>query len=45
MDNVRHFDANEWKTLAAVAFDIPEASAKIRSGPPKDDIKDYPLDI
>lgn len=44
-DDVRQPTANEWKATMVLAFDIREASAKIRSGPPKDDDEDYSLDV
>jgi uncharacterized protein len=44
-DDVRKPTANEWKATMVLSFDIVEASAKIRTGPPKDDEEDYDLDI
>lgn len=35
----------EWKATMVLKFDIEEASAKIRTGPPKDDAEDYELPI
>ena len=35
----------EWKATMLISFNIEEASAKIRTGPPKDDEEDYQLDI
>ena len=36
---------NEWKATMVLKFKIEEASAKIRTGPPKDDEEDYDLPI
>lgn len=44
-DDVRKPTDNEWKATMVLVFDIAEASAKIRVGPPKDDEEDYSLDI
>ena len=44
-DDVRKPNDNEWKATMVLSFDIIEASAKIRVGPPKDDEEDYTLDI
>lgn len=44
-DDVRKPTDNEWKATMVLAFDISEASAKIRVGPPKDDEEDYTLDV
>ena len=44
-DHVRQPNANELKVTSVVAFDIREASAKVRTGPPIDDDEDYQLDI
>ena len=35
----------EWKSTMVLSFEIKEASAKVRTGPPKDDEEDYALDI
>jgi nitroimidazol reductase NimA-like FMN-containing flavoprotein (pyridoxamine 5'-phosphate oxidase superfamily) len=43
--DVRKPDAGEWKATMVLSFEIKEASAKIRTGPPKDDESDYGLDI
>ena len=43
--DVRKPDAGEWKATMVLAFKIEEASAKIRTGEPKDDEADYALDI
>ncbi|MBL7849886.1 MAG: pyridoxamine 5'-phosphate oxidase family protein [Cyclobacteriaceae bacterium] len=44
-DDVRRPTDNEWKATMVLAFHLTEASAKIRSGPPKDDEEDYALDV
>jgi uncharacterized protein len=43
--DVRKPTAGEWKATMVLRFSISEASAKIRTGPPKDDEEDYALDI
>lgn len=43
--DVRQPDAGEWKATMVLAFEIDEASAKIRTGPPKDDEADYALPV
>lgn len=35
----------EWKATMVLSFEIKEASAKVRVGPPKDDEEDYDLDV
>jgi nitroimidazol reductase NimA-like FMN-containing flavoprotein (pyridoxamine 5'-phosphate oxidase superfamily) len=42
--DVRKPNDGEWKATMVLSFDIKEASAKIRTGPPKDDDEDYLLD-
>ena len=42
---VRKPNAKELKATTVLALDIEQASAKIRSGAPKDDREDYQLDI
>ncbi len=44
-EDVRKPNAGEWKATMVIAFNIEEASAKIRVGGPKDDEEDYALDI
>jgi uncharacterized protein len=44
-NDVRKPDAGEWKATMVLSFAIKEASAKIRTGPPKDDEADYSLNI
>lgn len=39
-DHVRHPNVQELKATSIVAVPITEASAKVRSGPPKDDAED-----
>jgi nitroimidazol reductase NimA-like FMN-containing flavoprotein (pyridoxamine 5'-phosphate oxidase superfamily) len=35
----------EWKATIVLSFEIKEASAKVRVGPPKDDEEDYDLNV
>ena len=42
---VRKPDNGEWKATMVLSFNIEEASAKIRTGDPKDDEADYTLDV
>ena len=44
-NDVRKPTPGEWKATMLISFNIVEASAKIRTGPPKDDDEDYQLDI
>ena len=44
-EDVRKPDPGEWKATLVLSVRIDEASAKVRSGPPKDDQEDYPSDI
>ncbi len=41
--DVRKPNDGEWKATMVLAFKIDEASAKVRTGPPKDDDEDYTL--
>ncbi|MCU0418817.1 MAG: pyridoxamine 5'-phosphate oxidase family protein [Cyclobacteriaceae bacterium] len=43
--DVRKPTPGEWKATMVVAVAIAEASAKVRTGPPKDDAEDYDLDV
>lgn len=43
--DVRKPTASEWKATMVLSFQIREASAKVRMGPPKDDDKDYDTDV
>ena len=43
--DVRKPNAGEWKATMLLSFEIKEASAKVRMGPPKDDEEDYMLDV
>lgn len=43
--DVRKPTDKEWKATMLLAFTIEEASAKVRTGPPKDDEEDYSLDV
>ena len=42
-DDVRKPTAGEWTSTLVLSIHIDEASAKIRTGPPKDDEEDYEL--
>jgi nitroimidazol reductase NimA-like FMN-containing flavoprotein (pyridoxamine 5'-phosphate oxidase superfamily) len=42
-DDVRKPNPGEWKSTMVLSIHIDEASAKIRTGPPKDDEEDYTL--
>jgi nitroimidazol reductase NimA-like FMN-containing flavoprotein (pyridoxamine 5'-phosphate oxidase superfamily) len=44
-EDVRKPTAGEWKATMVLSFPIAEASAKVRTGPPKDDEEDYSLDV
>jgi nitroimidazol reductase NimA-like FMN-containing flavoprotein (pyridoxamine 5'-phosphate oxidase superfamily) len=44
-NDVRLPTAKELKATSVLAFEIEEASAKVRTGPPKDDTEDYALPI
>ena len=44
-NDVRKPTEGEWKATMLLKFSIDEASAKIRTGPPKDDEEDYDLNI
>lgn len=44
-DDVRKPTDGEWKATMLLKFKIEEASAKIRTGAPKDDDEDYALDV
>jgi nitroimidazol reductase NimA-like FMN-containing flavoprotein (pyridoxamine 5'-phosphate oxidase superfamily) len=44
-NDVRQPHAGEWKSTMMIRLKIDEASAKIRTGPPKDDEEDYSLDV
>jgi len=44
-NDVRKPTPGEWKATMLISFKIEEASAKVRTGPPKDDEEDYQLDI
>ena len=41
----RHPNAKELKSTTVLAFAIDEASAKVRTGPPKDDAEDLALSV
>jgi len=44
-NDVRKPTDSEWKGTMVLSFEIAEASAKIRTGPPKDDEEDYAMDV
>jgi uncharacterized protein len=44
-NDVRLPDSGEWKSTMVLSFKIEEASAKVRTGSPKDDEQDYALDV
>ncbi|MDL5050186.1 pyridoxamine 5'-phosphate oxidase family protein [Oscillatoria amoena NRMC-F 0135] len=44
-NDVRKPTEGEWKATLVLSFVIEEVSAKVRTGPPKDDDEDYDLDI
>lgn len=44
-NDVRRPSDNEWKETMVLSFDLTEVSAKIRTGPPKDDEEDYAMDV
>jgi nitroimidazol reductase NimA-like FMN-containing flavoprotein (pyridoxamine 5'-phosphate oxidase superfamily) len=44
-EDVRQPTEGEWRATMVLAFDLEEASAKVRTGPPKDDEEDYDLNI
>lgn len=44
-DDIRQPDDSEWRKTMLLKFRIEEASAKIRTGEPKDDEADYDLNI
>ena len=44
-DDIRKPNDKEWKATMVLAIEIEEASAKVRTGEPKDDEEDYDLDI
>jgi nitroimidazol reductase NimA-like FMN-containing flavoprotein (pyridoxamine 5'-phosphate oxidase superfamily) len=44
-DDIRKPNATEWKGTMVIAFEMEEASAKVRTGGPKDDDEDYDLNI
>ena len=43
--SVRAPNANELRATRVVALPLDEASAKVRTGPPKDDEEDYALPV
>lgn len=44
-NDVRKPTVGEWKATMVIAFEMEEASAKVRTGPPIDDDEDYDLDV
>jgi len=43
-NDVRQPDKGEWKATMVLSISIDDASAKVRTGPPKDDEEDYARD-
>ena len=43
--DIRKPTAAEWKATMVISFEIEEASAKVRTGPPVDDDEDYSMDV
>jgi nitroimidazol reductase NimA-like FMN-containing flavoprotein (pyridoxamine 5'-phosphate oxidase superfamily) len=43
--DVRKPTSNEWKETMVLSVEIKEASAKVRTGGPKDDAEDYSMDV
>lgn len=43
--DVRKPTEGEWKATLVLSFEINEVSAKVRTGPPKDDAEDYDLNV
>ncbi|MCB9285317.1 MAG: pyridoxamine 5'-phosphate oxidase family protein [Lewinellaceae bacterium] len=43
--DIRKPNKKEWKATMVLKFRIGEASAKIRTGPPKDDDEDYEMEV
>jgi nitroimidazol reductase NimA-like FMN-containing flavoprotein (pyridoxamine 5'-phosphate oxidase superfamily) len=43
--DIRKPTAAEWKATMVLSFQLQEASAKVRTGPPKDDEEDYDLPV
>jgi nitroimidazol reductase NimA-like FMN-containing flavoprotein (pyridoxamine 5'-phosphate oxidase superfamily) len=43
--DVRKPTSNEWKETMVLSIEIEEASAKVRTGSPKDDAEDYSMDV
>ena len=44
-NDIRKPSQGEWKKTMVLSFTLNEVSAKVRTGPPKDDDEDYDLDI
>jgi hypothetical protein len=44
-DDIRKPTPGEWKATMLLSFNIDEASAKVRTGPPLDDEEDYALEV
>jgi len=44
-NDIRLPNESEWKKTMLLSFEIKEVSAKVRTGPPKDDEEDYSLNI
>ncbi len=44
-DDIRKPNSGEWKATMVLAFQLEEASAKVRTGSPKDDEEDYAMNV
>lgn len=44
-DDIRKPNSTEWKGTMVIAFELEEASAKVRTGGPKDDEEDYDMNV
>jgi nitroimidazol reductase NimA-like FMN-containing flavoprotein (pyridoxamine 5'-phosphate oxidase superfamily) len=44
-NDIRQPNSTEWKGTMVIAFEIEEASAKMRTGGPKDDEEDYDMNV
>lgn len=44
-DDIRKPNATEWKGTMVIAFEVEEASAKVRTGGPIDDEEDYEMNV
>lgn len=44
-DDIRKPNATEWRGTMVIAFEVEEASAKVRTGGPVDDEEDYDMNV